>query len=289
MPRPGQREGIMLCYPFDLRRFEKWGRRAYIQYKLNGERCRAICVGGQVKLYSSETNLVQFLPHVNEALKKLELDSVELDGELYHHGTSLQDIHSIVSRKVNPHEEAALVEYHIFDVIDTSLTQRERFTMLSIIDKAIKRCGVEEELKIVWPELVTSEQQIDSFLDQAISEGYEGFVLRHPENLYVRKRSTNLMKYKPHQEDVYEIVGVQEEVSITGTPKNSLGAFICRGDDGTLFNVGSGPTQENRKELWRDRDSLIGKHLKVKYQALSPGKRIPLHSVALNVLDLRSK
>lgn len=279
------REGIMLCYPYDPRRLQKWGGEAFIQYKLNGERCRAICFKDKVQLYSSESNLIPFLPHINEALLKLGLHGVELDGELYCHGMSLQDIHSIVSRKVNQHIEFAWIEYHIFDIVEI-VPQRERFNMLKAIETMIVRHGLTEELKVVRPEIVKTEQEIDQFLDQAISEGYEGFVLRNPNNLYKRKRSTDLMKFKPHQEDVYEIVGTVEEVSQQGTPKASLGAFICRGDDNTVFNVGSGPTQDNRKELWKQRELLVGKHLKVKYQALSPGRGVPLHSVALQVLDL---
>ena len=279
------RSGIMLCYPYDPRRLQKWGGEAFIQYKLNGERCRAICFQDKVTLYSSESNLIPFLPHINEALLKLGLHGVELDGELYCHGMSLQDIHSIVSRKVNQHVEFAWIEYHIFDIVEI-VPQRERFTMLKTIETMIVRHGLNEELKVVRPELVKSEQEIDQFLDRAMEDGYEGFVIRNPNNLYARKRSTNMMKFKPHQEDVYEIIGVQEEISITGTPKNTLGAFICRGDDDSTFSVGSGPTQENRKQLWQDREGLIGKYLKVKYQALSPGRRVPCHAVALQVLDI---
>lgn len=286
MNRPGKREGIMLCYPYDPRRLQKWGNRAFIQFKLNGERCRAICFTDNVKLFSSEGNTIPFLPHINEALLKLGLHGVELDGELYQHGTTLQDIHSIVSRKVNPHIEADIIEYHIFDIVEI-IPQHERFLQLRIIEQRIIALGLGEVLKVVRPEEVFSEKEIDQFLDQAISEGYEGFVLRSYDNIYKRKRSTEMMKFKPHQEDVYEIVGTEEEVSIMGTPKNTLGAFVCRDDAGSVFTVGSGITASDRQELWKVREGLKGQYLKVKYQALSPGRGVPLHSVALLVMDLK--
>lgn len=104
----------------------------------------------------------------------------------------------------------------------------------------------------------------------------------------MRKRSVNIMKFKPHQEDVYQVIGVQEEISQSGTPKCSLGAFICRGDDGTPFNVGSGPilTQEARHNFWTIRESLVGMWIMVKYQTLTTAKGVPRFPVALQLLDL---
>lgn len=282
------RQGIMLCYPYDPRRLEKWGREAFIQLKLNGERCRAICLHNEVQMYSSEANQIPFLPHISQALLKLGLNGVELDGELYVHGFSLQDIHSIVSRKVNSHALSAAIEYHIFDIVEI-IPQRDRFVQLRVIDSMIHRLGLSEILKVVQPELVKTDQEIEQFLDRAIDEGYEGFVIRNPNALYQRKRSTDVMKFKPHQEDVYEIVDSIEEVSIHGTPKGALGAIVCKGDDNTLFNVGTGFTRDDRQQLWKEREALVGKYLKVKFQTLSPGRRVPCHSVALQILDLKAE
>lgn len=282
------RQGIMLCYPFEERRLQKWGGEAYIQYKLNGERCRALCLGNKVELYSSEANLIPFLPHINDALRKLSFIGIELDGELYTHGFSLQYIHSVVSRKVNQHEISEVIEYHIFDVV-SSVPQIDRFKELHEIALRIQQEGLGEILRVVLPSLVTDMNGVNSYLEQAIDEGYEGIILRNPQAVYERKRSTNIMKFKPHQEDVYEIIGTQEEISIHGTPKNALGAFVCRGDDGETFNVGSGPSRAEREAYWRIRESLVGQYLKVRYQTLSPGRRVPCHAVAVQVLDLKAK
>jgi hypothetical protein len=66
------------------------------------------------------------------------------------------------------------------------------------------------------------------------------------------------MKFKPRKEDLYEIVGTQQEVAINGVPKDSLGALLCRGNDATIFGVGSGSllTKANRENSWRDRGLL---------------------------------
>ena len=38
----GKRTGIMLCYPFEEKRLNKWNPPYIIQPKLDGERCRAV-------------------------------------------------------------------------------------------------------------------------------------------------------------------------------------------------------------------------------------------------------
>lgn len=281
------RENIMLCYPFEEKRLLKWKAPYFIQRKLDGERCRAICKEDKVILISSEGNIFNYLPHINSALGKLKLDGHELDGELYCHGMPFSDIHGICSRKVNPHPEYAMMEYHIFDVVN-GLTQDLRFNQLKDLQERIVNFNCQEELKVVSPSPVSTLDEILEAFDDYVSEGYEGFILRDSEGYYIRKRSTRIMKFKPHKEDVYAITGFQEEYSMDGVPKNSLGAFICVGDDGTYFNVGSGPalTKDLRKYYWETKEDLFGKYLRVKYQNITTGKGVPRFPVAIQVLDL---
>ncbi len=279
-----KRQGIMLCYPYEQRRFDRWGGKAIIQKKLNGERCRITITSDGPVLWSSEAHKVPFLPHIEDSIKALHLGvGMELDGELYVHGMLKDDIHSIVSRKVNPHPNAHVMEYHIFDVV-TDLTTSDRMIMVKSIGGIIRRKEI-PSINIVFPEEVSSYKEIDSFLDEAIEEGYEGFVLRKLDTLYIRQRTPAMMKFKPTEKDVYPIIGSVEEVSITGEPKNALGAIICQSDDGTPFNVGTGFSRQQRNDLWQQRSTLLGKFLVVKYQAKT-ARGIPVPGVAVQVLDL---
>jgi ATP-dependent DNA ligase len=282
------RKGIMLCYPFEERRLLKWRAPWVMQRKLDGERCRALVNGLDVRLFSSEENEIKHLPHINEALSQLNLWHKELDGELYSHGMDFSDIHSIVSRKVNPHPEYLRMEYHIFDIVNSD-NQYCRSRDLDRLRGEIIRKGLTEELKVVGHTLVDNLDTIMSIFEDYMTDGYEGFILRDGEALYKRARSTQIMKFKPHQEDVYEIIGSKEEISIEGVPKNALGAFTCIGDDSTPFTIGSGPllTRDLRVELWKDKETLVGKYLKVKYQNLTQGRGIPRFPVAVQVLDLK--
>jgi ATP-dependent DNA ligase len=102
------------------------------------------------------------------------------------------------------------------------------------------------------------------------------------------------MKFKPWQKDDYVIAGYSEEVSIGGDIKvGILGRVVCMSDPGLpilgyvspfvkppdgYFGVGSGFTMQQRIDLWKDKESLLGKRLKVKYQTLTKD-RIPFHGV----------
>lgn len=256
------RKGIMLCYPFEERRFDQWGM-ALIQPKLDGDRCLAVILNGQSTLLSSEANEIVSVPHINHYLDNLGLPDMVLDGELYIHGTSHQEIHGIVSRRVELHYDFDQVKYHVFDLKDVGL-QLNRIVRLSDLN-------LSDPVIVVSTNVVTSLNQVMDYAYQFEEEGYEGFILRHPHGLYTDKRYTGIMKFKPRKEDYYTVVGFTEEISITGEPKGSLGAITCVADNLERFNVGTGPflTRENREQLWHERDKLIGSVAQVKYQHLT--------------------
>jgi ATP-dependent DNA ligase len=62
------------------------------------------------------------------------------------------------------------------------------------------------------------EEEIMEKLEEFMANNYEGIIVRHPDAPYERKRSTNIMKFKPRREDFYTIIGAEEEISIHGEP-----------------------------------------------------------------------
>jgi DNA ligase-1 len=278
-----KRAGIMLCYPFEEKRLEKWAPPYIVQPKLDGERCRAVYdedLGWQ--LVSSELNVFNSVPHINQALELSSLPhDIELDGELYVHGIPFESVHSIVGRTVNLHPRYQDMEYHIFDIVDPSLPQWERFKVLMALPKM--RPG----LRIVPMRTAEDLEGILKAYDEFIDLEYEGIIVRHIDAAYIRRRSTFIMKFKPKQEDTYKIVGFKQMVDKDGNPKEMLGALICRGDDGTEFSVGSGMTDELRMSLWPEEaaSTAIGRIARVQYQHITPGRRVPRFPVLVEILD----
>lgn len=263
----GKRTNIMLCQPFEEKRLTKWNvSEVIVQPKLDGERCRAFWSHERQQwiLVSSEENEFTFVPHINAELLEFGVPKqYHLDGELYIHGATFNEIHSIASRKTNPHMDFLSLEYHVFDIVSAK-PQAERIVDLWNLDDM--SCIKTVHSRLLRP---TAEAIVEQ-MNQFTAWGYEGIIVRHPGAPYEIRRSPYVMKFKSRKSDVYEIVDTREEISITGDAKGTLGALICRGDDGTTFGVGSGFTREQREVLWRDRDSLPGKFVEVFYQALTP-------------------
>jgi len=269
-------KGIMKAVPFEEKRLTKWQPPFIVQPKYDGVRCRAVPVNNEeYLLLSSEENIIYSVPHINSELGKLQLQA-ELDGELYCHGMSFEEIVSITSRTVNIHPDHKKIQFHIFDIINEQ-PQIRRQTLVDSLR------GLSPWLPVTSFWLCENLEDVMRAYDKLIELGYEGIIVRHFAAPYERKRSTFLMKFKPKKEDLYEIIGWQEEVSIEGVPKDRLGALICAGSDGNTFQVGSGFSDEDRETLWKDIQSVKGKMAKVQYQHLTSGKKVPRFPVFISI------
>lgn len=276
-----KRQGIMLCYPFEEKRLAKWEPPYIVQPKLDGERCRLILTdSNRCLLLSSTEEIITSVPHINELAPRV-LPPGEYDGELYLHGKTFEEIHSIVSRSVNIHPEFETMQFHCFDVI-TPQPQFERSLDLMALAEQL---GDQAVFQVVPSYLCHDFDDIMTARTGFVTQGYEGIIVRHHANSYVRKRSTFMMKFKPKKSDAYLITGTVEELDKHGNPKNRLGALVCRGDDGTEFRVGSGFTAAQREALWQTRETLPGMFVKVEYQAMTPGRGVPRFPIFCSIID----
>lgn len=281
-----KRTGIMLCQPLDERKLAKWQPPYICQPKLDGERCRSLDTIEGTKLpwpimMSSSETIFRQIPHIQKALNDFHAENpgIELDGELYCHGMRFEEIHSrCASTRITTHANIHQISYHVFDIIDEDLNQMERLVKLNKLNFN------SDLIKKVPFALINSLADAMKMMDKYISDGYEGIILRHCENLYIRSRSPLLMKFKPAKEDLYEIVSWKEEIDKDGFGKETLGAIICKGETGNIFSCGSGLTDEISDKLWKEKESLIGRKLRVKYQHLTPGKQVPRFPVFVSVI-----
>ena len=280
-----KRSGIMLCYPFEERRLIEpkfdWSWPVIVQPKLDGERCRVVIRDNKITLLSSECNEFVSVPHINKYFSLFFGGGKppEFDGELYLHGLDFPEIHSIVSRKENIHEQSELMQLHIFDFV-SNLPQLTRTHQLDA-------CGWlgSGPCKIVPSRIAFSMSEIMIAYDSFIDLGYEGIIIRHIRAPYVRKRSRFMLKFKPRKDDYYKIIGVNQAISIAGEPLSMIGAFQCQGSDGTPFKIGAGKlTHDERKNLWKDRHTLIDNFAHVQYQNITSGG-VPRFGLCIDITD----
>lgn len=284
-----KRTGIMLAYPFEERRLTdpkfKWKFPVLVQPKLDGERCRVVEFGAGPTMLSSTEELITGVPHISEALefvKVLGIELPELDGELYCHGKSFDDIHSIVSRKYENtrHEDFQSIEYHIFDVV-TDSPQIVRTTMLNgFINDVFKDCPF---IHIVPSYVANNIEDIYYYYNLFIEMKYEGIIIRETSAPYVRKRSTFMLKFKEKRKDEYEIVRLIEANSAEGEPLGRVGSIECT-CDGEVFSVGAGHlTHEQREYYWEFREHYPGGRCYVGYQNLTAGRKVPRSGLCITI------
>uniref|UniRef100_A0A6M3LR32 Polydeoxyribonucleotide synthase [ATP] n=1 Tax=viral metagenome TaxID=1070528 RepID=A0A6M3LR32_9ZZZZ len=282
MPEYQRWKNIMKCYPFEEKRLAKWQPPYIVQPKYDGVRCRAIPLETSADrgfmLLSSEENVIFSVPHLNIVLMNLGIRA-ELDGELYCHGLSFEEIVSITSRTVNIHPDHRRIQFHVFDIVNQEPQMKRQLIIENLR-------GLSPYIQVAPFWLCENLDDVMRAYDKLVELNYEGIIVRHAQAPYERKRSTSVMKFKPKKEDEYEIIGTQEEVSIDGRAKDSLGALVCRSGDGNLFSVGTGFSADQRKALWRDKESVTGKIARVKYQHLTSGKRVPRFPVFVEIVEV---
>jgi len=284
------RKGIQLAEPFSLRRLSnsgrfhlKWYPPYLVQPKLNGERCRCIVSSGRCILLSSSEDIIPAVPHINlHALRCLP--DGEYDGELYTHGLTFSEIHSIVSREVNLHPEHEKIDYHIFDLV-TDGPQHERLRRLNAI--SFPTSG---PIKRVPTHIAHTYTELMNLYDTFIGEGYEGFIIRHIDSPYERKRIAGMMKFKPKCRDTYTLLSIYEATSESGVPLGMVGGFVCCDDMQTQFSVGAGKlSHSDRKLIWAKycdspHEVVFGRMLEVEYQTMSDKAKVPLFSRAVRII-----
>lgn len=285
-----KRTGIMLAQPLTPGKLERLNKYIICQPKLNGDRCRIEWAGKAPALISAYGNLINQLPHIEEALSflysTLPEQLRELDGELYCHGMRQQDIHSIVSRRENRHSDYSNIQFHVFDAQNKTIPQLPRALKLETYFKELST-STDDSFPICFVSSNVILNSIDGVISLAtsyVASGYEGIIVRDPHSLYTTTRPPTMLKWKPSELDEYRVVGVAEGI---GWATGHLGSFLVTGDDGTPFSVGSGPllTKENRRLFWRHRETLIGKYLTVKHEPLATAtaRNIPRCAVAVSL------
>jgi len=250
----------MLALDFKKRK-DKISYPVDISPKLDG--CRAISFweDNKIVLKSRSGKEWLFTKHINNELTTLLPENIVLDGELYRGGIPFQTLMSYMKRE---QDNNLLVQYWIYDIIDLNnldATWLERKELLK--DYATKYNS--EYIKFVLTEEVINEQEVLLKEAEYVSEGWEGAMVRlHTGKYESGYRSSSLLKCKSFQDEEFKITGFTEGL---GKFKGCI-IFICE-TNGKEFKVVPKATEEQKKEMFKNGNSYIGKLLTVKYFGLS--------------------
>lgn len=229
-------------------------------------------------------------PFPNLALYSWFYDNIgrdALDGEIHIPHESFQRTQEVVTRMMEPAHE---VQWWIFDTfLIPQAPYSERLEQVKTIVKKIN----DPRLKVMSYRWIASPSDLKSYIEEVISEGWEGVMLRSPNAPYKFGRSTlreqGLLRIKPTVESEARIIGVVSRKINTNPsepdnygklkkrktvdaiqPLPEVGKFVCQSLDEESspypFEIGSGWDRATGREWWKIRRSLKGRIIRFKYQ-----------------------
>ncbi|AMQ10593.1 ATP-dependent DNA ligase [Brazilian marseillevirus] len=250
----------------------EYSKASCAQPKLDGVRCVARIVDGNVQLLSRKGKQILHLEHIRAEISELLSGKEEmiLDGELYFHESDLPqnkkfELISGAARSTRnkPHPDELLVQYWVFDIADTEKIWFDRDYELDLLFKDKEM----EYIVRVETELVLCEEDMLEHHRRWTDEGFEGTILRDERLMYTPgKRSRLLLKYKDFCDSEYRIIGVLKS---EGGTEDGAAIFALKTDNGTEFTCRPMGTIEERRKIYKNKKEYIGKLLTVKYQGIS--------------------
>lgn len=208
------------------------------------------------------------LSHIKIELSKFG-DKI-IDGELYSYEMNFNKLVGLVKSEtlssVQKIEELKIlfVAYDVFSHEDYS----KRLSNLSAV---INGSGF-KYVKLIRSEEIHTEEEINMFHKQFVSEGYEGIMIRNKKGAYdEKKRSNNLLKYKHFFDEEYKITGFTSEKLIEKGKEMDLIVWECEiSKGGQKFHARPQGCFEDREKMYKIAKKYIGCLLTVKYQELTP-------------------
>ena len=208
-----------------------------------------------------------------------------LDGELIVGHPTHPNVFQLTTSGVMSIEGTPNVRLYVFDCWYAEGGIDSRY------DEVLKitRSSSTTDIEVVPQIIINSLEELYKFEEDCLAKGYEGVMLRYPDAPYKNGRSTvkegALLKLKRFSDSEAYILGMEPLLRNHNEPtKNALGhtersshIYNKVADDllgalnvkdihtGVEFSIGSGFTEEQRREIWNKQVELIGSIVKYKY------------------------
>lgn len=247
--------------------------KCFVEYKYDGVRVIAIVKNGSTTLYSRNGKIFNNFPHIESALSKKSFNNYVFDGEVM--SEDFQALMKQVHRKSGAKTDDAFLALfdclplNEFNLGKSKLKNFERKNFLDDMSEQFKKCIRLVDYETINFDTEDGQSKFAKMNNEALEKGYEGLMIKPMNDYYECKRSHAWLKIKPFIEVSLKIDQVHEG---TGRHSGKLGSFTVKGkDDGKYFslNVGSGLSDQQREDFWQHKDSLIGKIIEIRADAIT--------------------
>lgn len=281
--------------------------------KYDGIRALSRCLGGkEIQMRSRKNNMFGApLTHIKEELLRfltyLPVNS-ELDGELYSFDMGFNELSGVIRTEKTKHKKHDMVKYYIFDIIESQrLCWEERYKLLVYAFKNyIKDGNPHNYIRIVQTYNALNEKDIITHHNKFVTNGYEGVIIRkygciemkdaccdggmdidelckkckRKWNLVIYRsgRTNAMLKYKEFIDEEVTIIGFERG---KGTEDGAV-EYIVRDPRDNEFKIRPRGSIDERRKLYKKRESLLGLPYTIRYQELSE-KGVPRFPVGIAI------
>jgi len=246
----------MLAKPYKPKEFP-----VIVQPKYNGIRGISFRHIGDKRFISRERNEFPAVSHITR-----ELDifgDYSPDGEIYNHNLTFQEI----VRRTKKYREGLTeeLEYWVYDIAVPDIPYDER---RYILDNLIP--DDHPIIKKVPSFEVINHDDVISYHDEFVRDGFEGVIIRYPDSNYLfNDRPNCLMKYKQFIDDEFTVIDFESEKWDNGNEIKDLVIWVCCTKDGERFTVRPKGSFSRRITWYENAYKYIGQLLTVRYQETS--------------------
>lgn len=168
------------------------------------------------------------------------LPSQALDGELWLGRGSFDRLSGVVRRDQPDDAEWHQVRFMIFESPGAAGNFRERAALIKQVVRQTNKPRVQEIEQLS----VVDRNSLKTRFDQVVKAGGEGLMLHRADASYETGRSDTLLKMKPFDDAEAIVIA---HLPGKGKHIGSMGALRVRAPDGREFSLGTGFTDEQRK------------------------------------------
>ncbi len=164
-----------------------------------------------------------------------------LDGELWMGRGTFERVAGIVRREIPDDAEWRQVRYMIFELPGAPGTFAERAERIrdTVKQANVPWLGEIEQFRVV------DRNSLQKRMKEVVKAGGEGLMLHRADALYETGRSDTLLKMKPWEDAEAVVIG---HLPGKGKHAGTMGALRVRAEDGREFSLGSGFTDQQRRD-----------------------------------------
>lgn len=168
-----------------------------------------------------------------------QMPLVAVEGELWIGRGEFERVSSIVRQQHAEDADWHVVNFMLFDLPHSDLPFEQRYQQMLSITQGQSHVNVIEQFS------VANIESLHQHLARVTALGGEGLMLHDKRAIYQVGRSTHIMKLKPKYDAEAQVMGYTEG---KGKYQNMVGALIVALPDGRTFKIGSGLSDDDRRQ-----------------------------------------